>query len=146
MVKKNIHINFKKDVPLQRSLKTNLFSSEKGTKFLKQQIVKKYGMGKRLKKKRGKTFWYHLNCSLASTLLFEGGRHLKEEKLRFSQNLSHFSKTLALLNLCGSFVRLTEFELRCEVYYVVSFKFWWTFVAFTVHEKTSNWLYADLVR
>ena len=26
------------------------------------------------------------------------------------------------------------------------FKFLWTFVAFTVHEKTTNWLYADLVR
>ena len=51
MVKKKIHINFKKEVPLQRSLQTNLFSSEKGTKFLKQQIVKKYGMGKRLKEK-----------------------------------------------------------------------------------------------
>ena len=49
--KKKIHINFKKDVPLRRSLQTNLFSSVKGTKFLKQQIVKKYGMGKRLKKK-----------------------------------------------------------------------------------------------
>ena len=41
---------------------------------------------------------------------------------------------------CGSFARLTEFELRCEVYY-----FLWTFVAFTAREKTANWLYANLV-
>ena len=54
---------------------------------------------------------------------FEGGCYEKEEKLRLLHNLNHFSEILAVLNLCGSFVRLTEFELRCEIYYVNYFKF-----------------------
>ena len=86
------------------------------------------------------------NFSLACNFLFEGGCYEKDGKLRLSQNLNHFPEILAVLNLCGSSVRLMEFELRCEVYYVASFKLIWTFVAFTVRGKTNYWLYASLMR
>ena len=59
---------------------------------------------------------------MACNFLFEGGCYEKDGKLRLSQNLNHFPEILAVLNLCGSSVRLMEFELRCEVFYVASFK------------------------
>ena len=83
---------------------------------------------------------------MASNFLFEGGCYEKEEKLGSSLNFNHFSEILVALNLCGSSIRLTEFELRCEVHYVVSFKLIRTFVAFTIRGKTTNWLHANLVR
>ena len=82
-------------------------------------------MDKRLWKKKGKTFWFHLNCSLASTVLFEGGCDEREEMLHLSLNLNNFSENLAVLNLGGSFVRTIEFEQQCEVYYVVSYEILW---------------------
>lgn len=77
-------------------------------------------MGKKLEKKGKKI--------LISPKLFSGlyfficGRVLREKRkiTLFTEFKSFFSEILAVLNLCGSFVRLTEFELRCEVYYVVS--------------------------
>ena len=75
---------------------------------------------------------------MASDFLFESGCHKKEGKLRLLKNFNNFSEIPAALNLRGAFVRSTEFELRCEVYCVVSFKLIRTFVAFTVRGKTTN--------
>ena len=92
--------------------------------------------------------FFYLECAEIYNLFFICGQVLRERRkiTLVTEFKSFFSEILAALNLRGSPVRLTEVELRCEVYYVASFKLIWTFVAFTVRGKTTNWLHTSLGR
>ena len=68
--------------------------------------------------------FFYIECAEIYNLFFICGQVLRERRkiTLVTEFKSFFSEILAALNLRGSPVRLTEVELRCEVFYVASFK------------------------